>query len=111
LQAYLADVKKGIVEGGIPAHATSKQLIYKEFPTMIASQIIDTIGSSGSSDFLPVIGERQYFLLLVNSSEFKEGKAVFDRGLTTRDNPYSFLSPEYWRWQEGLLGNCQTRER
>ena len=78
---------------------------------MIASQILNTIDLSGKSDFLPVIGERQYFLLLINSSEYQEGKAAFDRGLTTRNNPYSFLSSEYWRWQEGLLGNCQPRDR
>jgi hypothetical protein len=86
-------------------------LIDKGFITMIASQIFDTIGLSGNSDFLPVIGEGQYSLLLINSSEYKEGQAAFEHGLTTRNNPYSFLSPEYWRWQEGLLGNSQPRER
>lgn len=78
---------------------------------MIASQIIDTVDLSGKSDFLPITEERQYYLLLVNSNEFKEGEAAFGRGLTTRNNPYSFLSPEYWRWQEGLLGNCPPSER
>ena len=45
-------------------------------------------------------------MLLADSSEYKEGEAAFCRGLTTRNNPYQFLSPEYWRWQEGLFGNC-----
>jgi hypothetical protein len=78
---------------------------------MIASQVFDTIDLSGKSGFLPVIGERHYFLLLVNSSEYKEGEAAFGRGLTARNNPYRFGSSEYWRWQEGLLGNGHPRER
>jgi hypothetical protein len=61
------------------------------------------------SQNLDLISEDQ--MLLTNSSEFKEGEAAFCRGLTTRNNPYPFCSPEYWRWQEGLLGNCQPRER
>jgi hypothetical protein len=76
---------------------------------MIASQIIDTIDLS-ESDFRPVIGESRYFLLLIDSNEFKEGEAAFARGSTTRNNPYRFASPEYWRWQEGLLGNCHASE-
>ncbi|MCE5269322.1 MAG: hypothetical protein LLG00_15705 [Planctomycetaceae bacterium] len=45
-------------------------------------------------------------MLLSDSDEYKEGEAAVCRGATTRDNPYPFLSAEYWRWQEGLLGNC-----
>lgn len=45
---------------------------------------------------------------LADSSEYKEGEAASCRGLTTRNNPYPFLSPEYWRWHEGLLGNCSN---
>jgi hypothetical protein len=75
---------------------------------MIAVQISDTI-ELDNSDFHPAFGETQYYLHLVNSSEYAEGLAAFGRGLTTRNNPYAFLSPEYWRWQEGLLGNCQNR--
>ena len=48
-------------------------------------------------------------MLIADSSEYKEGEAAFCRGLTTRNNPYPFLSPEHWRWQEGLLGNCSNR--
>ena len=48
-------------------------------------------------------------MLIVDSSEYKEGEAAFCRGLTTRNNPYPFPSPEHWRWQEGLLGNCSNR--
>jgi hypothetical protein len=48
--------------------------------------------------------------ILVDSSEYKEGEAAFCQGSTTRDNPYPFLSPEYWRWEEGLLGNGHPRE-
>jgi hypothetical protein len=51
-----------------------------------------------------------YSLLLAYSSEYQEGEAAFRRGLTTRNNPYPFRSPEYWRWQEGLLGNCRPRD-
>jgi hypothetical protein len=76
---------------------------------MIASQIVGTI-DFGKSDFRPVIRERQYLLLLVNSSEYREGEAAFTLGSTTRNNPYRFGSPEYWRWQEGLLGNCHPSE-
>jgi hypothetical protein len=48
-------------------------------------------------------------MLITDSSEYGEGEAAFCRDLTTRDNPYPFLSPEYWRWQEGLLGNGSSR--
>ncbi|MEN6450513.1 MAG: hypothetical protein ABFC96_08485 [Thermoguttaceae bacterium] len=48
-------------------------------------------------------------MLLTDSDEYKEGETASRRGATTRDNPYPFLSPEYWRWQEGLLGNCSKR--
>jgi len=87
-----------------------EQLIDQGFVTMIASQIFDMV-DFGKSDFRLVTEERRYSMLLANSSEYQEGEAAFGRGLTTRNNPYSFLSPEYWRWQEGLLGNCQPRER
>jgi hypothetical protein len=86
-----------------------EQLIDKGFITMIASQILDTIGL-GKSDFLPVTRERRYSMLLSDSSEYKEGEAAFGRGLTIRNNPYPFLSPKYWRWNEGLLGNCRSKE-
>jgi hypothetical protein len=86
------------------------QLIDKGFITMIASQILDTI-DFGKSDFIPVTGEPQYSMLLANSSEYKEGEAAFCRGLTARNNPYPFGSPEYWRWHEGLFGNCHPSER
>lgn len=49
-------------------------------------------------------------MLFANSSEYMEGEAAFRCGLTIRNNPYPFLSPEYWRWQEGLLGNGHPRE-
>jgi hypothetical protein len=48
-------------------------------------------------------------MLIADSSEYKEGEAAFCRGLTTRNNPYPFLSPEHWCWQEGLLENCSNR--
>jgi len=48
--------------------------------------------------------------ILVDSSQYKVGEAAFCQGSTTRDNPYPFRSPEYWRWEEGLLGNGQPRE-
>jgi hypothetical protein len=59
------------------------------------------------------IGHREkpiFYALITNSSEYKEGEAAFCRGLTTRNNPYPFLSPEYWRWHEGLLGNARPRK-
>jgi hypothetical protein len=49
--------------------------------------------------------DRRSSMLIADSSEYKEGEAASRRGLTTRNNPYPFLCPEYWRWQEGLLGN------
>jgi hypothetical protein len=58
----------------------------------------------------PVVGKGSSSVLLANSSEYKEGEVAFRGGLTTRDNPYSFRSPEYWRWQEGLLGNGRPRQ-
>jgi hypothetical protein len=86
-------------------------LIDEGFITMIASQVLDTIDISEKSDALPVFGECQYYLLLLNSSEYKEGEAAYSCGLTTRNNPYLFGSSEFWRWQEGLLGNGYPRER
>ena len=77
---------------------------------MGVSQILDKIDELGKSNVRPVTGKRRYFMLLVNSSEYKEGEVAFYRGLTTKNNPYPFLSPEYWRWHEGLLGNCRPRE-
>jgi hypothetical protein len=77
---------------------------------MIASPLLDTI-DFGKSDFRLVTEERRYFMLLANSSEYKEGEAAFGRGLTARNNPYPFGSSEYWRWQEGLWGNCPPREQ
>ena len=80
---------------------------------MGVSQILDKIDENqklGKSNVRPVTGKRRYFMLLVNSSEYKEGEVAFYRGLTTKNNPYPFLSPEYWRWQEGLLGNGHPRE-
>ena len=78
--------------------ATSRieQLIVNGFIKMRVSQNLD------------MIDEDQ--MLLTNSSEYKEGEAAFWCGLTARNNPYPFCSPEYWRWQEGLSGNCQPRE-
>ena len=78
--------------------ATSRieQLIVNGFIKMRVSQNLD------------MIDEDQ--MLLTNSSEYKEGEAAFCCGLTARNNPYPFCSPEYWRWQEGLSGNCQPRE-
>jgi hypothetical protein len=77
---------------------------------MSVGQILDTIDEYqelGKSNAWLVTGGPT---LLVDSSEYKEGEAAFRRGLTTRDNPYPFLSAEYWRWQEGLLGNGRPRE-
>jgi hypothetical protein len=76
---------------------------------MSVGQILDTIDEYqlGKSNAWLVTGGPT---LLVDSSEYKEGEAAFRRGLTTRNNPYPFLSPEYWRWQEGLLGNGRPRE-
>lgn len=88
------------------------QLTDRGFGTVNASQILDVIDESQKqrrSNVPPVTGNRRYSMLLVNSSEYKEGEAAFGCGLTTRDNPYPFRSPEYWRWQEGLMGNCRPR--
>ena len=82
--------------------------------SMIVAQILDKIDENqkqGKSDVRPVAGNPQSSMLIVDSSEYKEGEAAFCRGFTTRNNPYPFRSPEYWRWQEGLLGNCRPRER
>jgi hypothetical protein len=84
------------------------QLIDKGF-IMIASQILDRI-DLGNSTICPVIGERRDAMLLANSSEYKEGEVAFSRGLTARNNPYPFGSSEYWRWSEGLFGNCHPSE-
>ena len=73
-----------------------EQLIVNGFIIMRVSQNLD------------MINEDQ--LLLTNSSEYKEGEAAFCCGLTARNNPYPICSPKYWRWQEGLSGNCQPRE-
>lgn len=75
---------------------------------MIATQLLDRIDENqkqGKSNVRLVAGISRWSMLLANSSEYKEGEAAFRRGLTTRNNPYPFRSPEYWRWQEGLLGN------
>jgi len=107
-----ADMFTAILGGLVGEDRTTsriEQLIDKGFITMIVSQILDTI-DLGKSDFRPVTRERRYSMLLADSSEYKEGEAAFCRGLTTRNNPYPFLSPKYWRWQEGLLGNCRSRE-
>jgi len=80
---------------------------------MNVSQIPDQADENqqqGEHNVRPVPGNRGYSVLLAKSSEYKEGEAAFCRGLTTRDNPYRFRSPEYWRWQEGLLGNGRPRE-
>ena len=81
--------------------------------TMEVAQTLDEIDENqkqGKNNVWPVQGKSSVFLLLVDSSEYKEGEAAFCRGSTTRDNPYSFRSPEYWRWEEGLLGNGRPRE-
>ena len=81
---------------------------------MSVSQMLDRIDESQglcTSNVWPVTGNRRTFMSLANSNEYKEGEAAFCRGLTTGSNPYPFLSPEYWRWHEGLLGNCHPRER
>jgi hypothetical protein len=81
---------------------------------MNVSQILDNIDEDqerGKSNIRPVTGNSQPSMLLVDSSEYKEGEAAFCQGgSTTRNNPYPFLSPEYWRWEEGLLGNGRPRE-
>jgi hypothetical protein len=80
---------------------------------MVVAQILDKIDENqkqGKSNVRPVQGQRQPSMLLVDSSEYKEGEAAFCQGSTTRNNPYPFLSPEYWRWEEGLLGNGHPRE-
>ena len=80
---------------------------------MSVSQILDRIDESqelGRSNVRPVTEERRHLMLFANSSEYKEGEAAFYRGLTTGNNPHPFLSPGYWRWQEGLLGNGRPRE-
>jgi hypothetical protein len=90
------------------------QLTNSKVRTMRASQILDKIDEDqelGKSNVRPVTGELPSSMLLVNSSEYKEGEAAFYRGLTIRNNPYPFLSPEYWRWQEGFFGNGRPRER
>jgi hypothetical protein len=77
---------------------------------MIASQVLDKIDESqeqGKSNARLVTEKHRWSMLLAKSSEYKEGEAAFRRGLTTRNNPYPFRSPEHWRWQEGLLGNCR----
>ena len=79
---------------------------------MIVAQILDKIDENreqGTSP-VPVMGSRQSSVVLVDSTEYKEGEAAFYRGLTTRNNPYPFRSSEHWRWQEGLLGNCRPKE-
>jgi hypothetical protein len=84
-----------------------------EVSIMSVSQILDKIDENqelGKSNVRPVTGKPCYPMLLVNSSEYKEGEAAFYRGLTTRDNPYPFRSPEFWRWHEGLLGNGRPKE-
>ncbi|MEN6458689.1 MAG: hypothetical protein ABFC63_07140 [Thermoguttaceae bacterium] len=78
---------------------------------MIAPRIRDTFGEGkkrDESDVRLVTENWRSSILLADSDEYKEGEAASCRGLTTRDNPYRFLSPEYWRWQEGLLGNCSA---
>jgi hypothetical protein len=90
-----------------------EQLRNSEVRTMSVSQILDKIDEDREvvrSNARPVTERLRYSTLLVNSSEYKEGEAAFHRGLTTRNNPYPFRSPEYWRWQEGLLGNGRPRE-
>jgi hypothetical protein len=80
---------------------------------MIVAQILDKIDENqehGRSNVRPITETRQSSMLIADSSEYMEGEAAFCSGLTTRNNPYPFLSPEYWRWQEGLLGNCRPRE-
>jgi hypothetical protein len=78
---------------------------------MIVARSLDKIDQEeGKSNIEPVTGNRQPPMLLVDSSEYKEGEAAFYQGLTTRDNPHPFRSPEYWRWEEGLLGNGRPRE-
>ena len=80
---------------------------------MTVAQILDKIDENqeqGKSNIRSVTGSRQSSMLLVDSNEYKEGEAASCRGLTTRNNPYPFRSPEHWRWQEGLLGNCRPRE-
>lgn len=77
---------------------------------MSVSQTLDRIDEQLGQSNAPLVAEESnYFTLLVNSSEYKEGEAAFCRGLTIRNNPYPFLSPEYWRWHEGLLGNGHPR--
>jgi hypothetical protein len=76
---------------------------------MRVSRILDKI-DEGKSNVRLVTEECRSSMLLANSSEYKEGEAASCRGLTTRNNPYPFRSPEHWRWQEGLLGNCRPRE-
>ena len=77
---------------------------------MIVSQVLDNVGEIQEQGRMPVTGIRQSSMLLVDSSEYQEGEVAFRSGLTTRNNPYPFLSPESWRWQEGLLGNGRPRE-
>jgi hypothetical protein len=80
---------------------------------MSVSQILDRIDENpklGKGKVRPVTEKRRCSMLLANSSEYKEGEAAFCHGLTTRNNPYPFRSPEHWRWQEGLLGNGRPRE-
>ena len=78
---------------------------------MTVSQILDKIEKTRMQrNVLPFSGNRQSSMLLVDSSEYKEGEVAFHSGLTTRNNPYPLLSPESWRWQEGLLGNGRPRE-
>jgi hypothetical protein len=64
----------------------------------------------GKSDAWSATEEQHYTMLLIESSEYQEGEAAFSRGLTVRDNPYPFFSSEYWRWQEGVLGNSRPRD-
>jgi hypothetical protein len=77
------------------------------------SQVLDRIDENselGKSNVRLLTGKHSYWTLLINSSEYEEGEAASYRGLTTKNNPYPFLSSEYWRWQEGLLGNGHPRE-
>jgi hypothetical protein len=80
---------------------------------MSVLQVLDEIDENQTlceSNVRLVTGQPRYSLLLADSSEYQEGEAASCRDLTTRNNPYPFRSPEYWRWQEGLMGNCRPRE-
>ena len=57
-----------------------------------------------------VAGLREHGAKITDTVEYVAGRQAFTIGATTRDNPYPLMSPSWWRWQEGLLGNCDSQQ-